>query len=69
MANILVLKYNTAGKKEKHEEGADSIKMASFLTANYELTDSKLGHLVDGADASNEHIHDGRYYTETEHIS
>ncbi len=69
MANILVLKYNAAGKKEKHTEGVDSIKFSSFLTANYELTDSKLGHLVDGSDAADEHIHDARYYRENEYVA
>lgn len=69
MANILVLKYNAASKKEKHDEAVDSVKFASFLTANYELTDTKLGHLVDGAEASDEHIHDARYFRENEFIS
>lgn len=68
MAAIKVLYVNAAGLSNEHSESADTIKFSSFLTANYELTDAKLGKLVDGIDAADEHIHDARYFTETEHI-
>ncbi len=68
MADILVLKYNAAVKKEKHDEANDSVKFASFKTANYELTDSALGELVSGGTATI-HNHDDVYFTESEHIN
>jgi len=69
MADIKVLYVNADSLYEEHSESADSIKFLSFKTANNELTDAKLGRLVDGADATNEHIHDGRYYREDEHVN
>lgn len=69
MADIKVLYVNTDGFNNEHSEAADSIKMLSFKTANKELTDTKLGRLIDGADAADEHIHDARYFRENEHIS
>lgn len=69
MADIKVLYVNAGGSYQEHSESADSIKLASLKTANYELTDTKLGKIIDGADAANEHIHDGRYYRENEHVS
>lgn len=69
MADIKVIYVNTDALNTEHSESADSIKMFSFKTASNELTDAKLGRLVDGADAANEHIHDGRYYQESEHIN
>lgn len=69
MADIKVLYINSDGKRNEHSESADSVKFASYKTANYELTDSKLGNLVDGSDAADEHIHDARYYRENEHVS
>jgi hypothetical protein len=68
MADILVLKYNASVKKEKHDEANDSIKFASFKTANYELTDTYLGELVGGGTASI-HNHDDVYFTESEFVS
>lgn len=69
MADVKVLYINSNGYPQEHSESADSIKMLSLKTANYELTDTKLGKLVDGADAANEHIHDGRYFRENEHLA
>ena len=69
MAQIKVLYINADGLPQEHSESADSIKVSSLLTANYELTDAKLGDLIDGADANDQHIHDARYYRENEHIS
>lgn len=69
MADILVLKVISAGLKQEHNPAADSIKFSSFKTANYELTDTKLGKLVDGADAADEHIHDARYFRENEFLA
>ena len=71
MAEIKVLKFSSSAEflKEEHDDAADSIKMLSLKTATYELTDTKLGHLVDGADNANEHIHDGRYYQESEFLN
>jgi len=36
----------------EHDESVDVLKMVSYSTANYLLTDLKLGHLIDGADAA-----------------
>lgn len=69
MADIKVIYKNADGFDNEHSESADSVKMLSFKTATKELTDTKLGHLVDGADAADEHIHDARYFRENEHIS
>jgi len=69
MADIKVLYINTDGLREEHSEAGDSIKMLSVKTANYELTDAKLGNLIGGVDANDEHIHDARYYRENEHIN
>lgn len=68
MADIKVLYVNADSLNQEHSESADSIKMLSFKTANNELTDAKLGRLIDGTDAANEHIHDTRYFREDEHI-
>lgn len=67
--DIKVLYVNSDGVFQEHSESADSIKVNSLKTANHELTDTKLGKLVDGADANDEHHHDGRYYRENEHIN
>jgi len=69
MADIKVIYVNADSLYEEHSEANDSIKMQSLKTANFELTDTKLGNLVDGADANDEHIHDARYYREDEHVS
>lgn len=69
MADIKVLYVNTDGYDQEHSESADSVKFASFKTATKELTDAKLGRLIDGADANDEHIHDGRYFRENEHLA
>lgn len=66
---IKVLYVNSDGFNNEHSEAADSIKMLSYLTANNELTDAKLGRLIDGTDAADEHIHDARYFRENEHIA
>jgi len=60
MGDIKVFKPLATGRWGEHSETADSIKMLSLKTANKELTDAKLGNLIDGADAGTEHIHDGR---------
>jgi hypothetical protein len=69
MAQIKVIYKNANGFDQEHSEAADSIKMLSFLTSTKELTDAKIAHLVDGADAANEHVHDLRYFQETEFIA
>lgn len=69
MADIKVLYINADGLRQEHSESADSIKMASLKTANNELTDAKLGNLIGGVDANDEHIHDARYYQESEFIN
>jgi hypothetical protein len=69
MADIKVIYKNASGFDQEHSEAADSITMLSFKTATNELTDAKLGRLVDGVDATDEHIHDARYYQESEHIT
>jgi hypothetical protein len=66
--DIKVIYVNSAGLNQEHSESADSIKLFSLKTANYELTDDKLAKLIDGSDAANEHIHDARYWRENEHI-
>jgi hypothetical protein len=67
MADIKVIKYE--GRfKEEHDPTADSLHMLSFKTATKELTDAKLANLIDGADAADEHIHDGRYFAKDEYI-
>lgn len=67
--DIKVLYVNSDGVFQEHSEASDSIKVNSLKTANYQLTDTKLGKLVDGADAADEHIHDARYFRENEHIN
>ena len=69
MADIKVIYKNADGLDNEHSESADSIKLLSLKTANNELTDAKLGRLVDGSDAADEHIHDARYFRENEHIN
>lgn len=69
MAEIKVIKYGSQGLKAQHDPSLDSVKFSSFLTANYELTDAKLGKLIDGVDAADEHIHDARYYRQNQFIS
>jgi hypothetical protein len=69
MADIKVLYVNSDGYNQEHSEAADSIKLLSLKTANKELTDAKLSHLIDGADAADEHIHDARYFRENEFIA
>lgn len=69
MADIKVLYVDSNGLNAEHSEAADSIKMLSLKTATYELTDTKLGHLIGGADAADEHIHDARYFRENEHLA
>lgn len=64
--DIKILYVNSEGVYQEHSEAADSIKVNSLKTANHELTDSKLGKLVGGADAADEHIHDARYYTKAQ---
>lgn len=68
MADIKVIYKNADGFDNEHSESADSVKFFSFKTSAHELTDTKLGHLVDGADAADEHIHDARYFRENEFI-
>lgn len=67
--DIKVLYADSNSFYTEHSEAADSIKMFSFKTANNELTDAKLGRLIDGTDAADEHIHDARYFRENEHIA
>jgi hypothetical protein len=69
MADIKVLYVNSDGTYQEHSESLDSIKLNSLKTANHELTDTKLGNLIDGVDAADEHIHDARYFRENEHIN
>ena len=69
MADIKVIYKNAEGFDNEHSESADSVKMLSFKTATKELTDAKLATLIDGADNADGHTHDGRYFTESEHIS
>lgn len=69
MADIRVLYINAESFQQEHSEATDSIRMASFKTANNELTDTALEGLVTGIDASALHHHDGRYYRENEHIA
>lgn len=68
MAEIKILKVDSNGHWVEHNDAADSVKMASLKTANNELTDSKLGNLIDGNESNNEHLHDARYFRENEHI-
>jgi len=69
MADRKLIYVNSEGFHNEHSEAADSVKMLSFKTANYELTDTKLGNLIGGSDATTEHHHDSRYFRENEHIS
>ena len=68
MADIRVIKYGDNGHKSEHNPAEDSIQFASFKTATKELTEAKLANLIDGGNSDLEHTHDGRYYTEAEHI-
>jgi len=67
--DLKLIYVNSDGLDTEHSESADSVKFLSYKTANKELTDAKLNHLIDGADAADEHIHDARYYRENEHIN
>ena len=67
--DIKVIYKNAEGFDQEASSATDSLQLLSFKTANHELTDTKLGHLIDGADATDEHIHDARYFRENEHIS
>ena len=70
MAQIKVIYKNADGYDQEHSEAADTIKFASFKTANYDLTDVALGHLIGGGDAADfVHNHDGLYFRESEHIA
>jgi hypothetical protein len=69
MADIKVIYKNADGFDQEASSATDSVQLLSFKTATKELTDTKLGHLVDGADAADEHIHDARYFRENEFIS
>lgn len=70
MADIKVIYKNSDGLDQEHSESADSIKLASLKTANYELTDTALGYLVGGGDAAaHVHTHDGIYFQESEFIN
>ncbi len=70
MSQIKVIYVNAAGFDQEHSESADSIKMLSFSTANYTLTDTHLGNLIGGSDiGSTEHNHDGIYFRESEFIN
>lgn len=69
MADIKVIYKNADGFDQEHSESADSIKLLSIKTATKELTNTKLSHLIDGADAADEHIHDARYFRKNEAIS
>ena len=69
MADIKVIYKNAEGFDQEHSESADSVKMFSFKTANFELTDSKLGDLIGGGDSSTQHHHDNIYFRETEFIN
>jgi len=69
MANIKVIYKNADGYDQEHSESGDSVKMASFSTANYTIDDTAAGQLVGGGDGSGAHHHDGRYFQETEHIN
>ena len=67
MAEIKVLKVvDSSGFWTEHDDANDSIKAVSFKTANKELTDTKLGNLVDtltggsSTEAGSLHMHDGR---------
>jgi hypothetical protein len=68
MAEIKVLKVEN-GYHSEHDDASDSLKMSSLLTANHELTDTLLGQLVSGIDANDIHIHDARYFRESEFIN
>jgi len=67
--DIKVIYKNAEGFDQEASSATDSLQLLSFKTANHELTDTKLSHLIDGADATDEHIHDARYFRENEHIS
>lgn len=66
--DIKTIYVNSDGLYQEHSEASDSVKFNSYKTANNELTDGKLSRLIDGADATDEHIHDARYFRENEHI-
>src|SRR3990172_2630887 len=59
---------NSLGQYEEHSEALDSAKFLSMSFPNFELTNTKLGKLIDGVDASDEHIHDARYFRENEFL-
>jgi hypothetical protein len=69
MALIKVLFKNADGFDQEHSEAGDSIKMASFDTANASLTDAALSDLVGGVDANGRHTHDAAYFKKSEAIN
>lgn len=64
--DIKIIYVNSDGVYQEHSEATDSIKVNSLKTANHELTDTKLGKLVGGSDAADEHVHDARYYQKSQ---
>ena len=69
MADIKVLYINADGLPQEHSVSADSVQMLSLKTATNELTDTRLGNLIGGADGSAEHTHNSVYFQESEHVS
>lgn len=71
MSEILVLTQTdmTGSKKREHNSGSDSLRMSSFSTANYSLTDTNLGLLVSSGDASSIHNHNSTYFEQTDFIA
>jgi hypothetical protein len=59
---------NTTGKYRDHDENADSLKLLTLELGTSILNETKLAKLIDGADAADEHIHDGRYFRQNQHI-
>lgn len=59
---------NTTGKYRDHDENADSLKLLTLELGASILSETKLAKLIDGADAADEHIHDGRYFRQNQHI-
>lgn len=70
MADVKPIYINADGLPEETSPTADSIQLLSLKTANFELTDARLGNLVGGTDiGATEHNHDGIYFREAEHVN
>lgn len=59
---------NANGQYVELDQANDSIKLKEIEIGAKVLTEAKLGKLIDGSDAADEHIHDARYFRQDQFI-